>query len=518
MLGRVVRAIKGEAQDTEHGESLNEAVKHDYTTTDHGIVPLDKRKPFWHLTAIIFTLEAGFVYIFLGFTLNEAGFTLPATTAILAVGAGFYIIYGAFAASLGNRTGQTHSLLSRSIFGVTGSVIVSVMIIFTQTGWTGFQANLTAQLFNGLYGWGAVLAIGVILAFVMVANNLFGFTGISVFARYIVAPLMLLWVTYLVIKGLTTEPSRVLDAHPHVVSALAWPAAVTSVIGLAMWGTEPDFWRFSRPKFWPPVGVYVFAMVFGIMINGVAGWITGQIAGTADFGPAIKVITNFSLFGATWLAFLLVVLGQWSVNDGNYYEVINAAQNLVGGWKRWKRVYTCLIAASLASLAAWIVPYVFTNGFEKIASFGAIGTPTATMIMATDHFLLPRLFKISRPMTRVPTWSQTPIANWPALVALVIAVLFGAWGSGIFPGEDPTTVWGIAPVEAWLLGSVVYVALVAIVRVAVPNVTAVLGFSAPALEVVGDGVGGSEPIDVASEGELAQRGVSAAPAPEPVAS
>ena len=66
------------------------------------------------------------------------------------------------------------------------------MIIFTQTGWTGFQANLTAQLFDGLYGWGNVLALGVILAFVMVANNLFGFTGISVFARYIVAPLMLL--------------------------------------------------------------------------------------------------------------------------------------------------------------------------------------------------------------------------------------------------------------------------------------------------------------------------------------
>ena len=79
---------------------------HDYTTTAHGIVPLDKRKPFWHLAAIIFTLEAGFVYIFLGFTLNEAGFTLPATTVILAVGAGFYIIYGAVAASLGNRTGQ----------------------------------------------------------------------------------------------------------------------------------------------------------------------------------------------------------------------------------------------------------------------------------------------------------------------------------------------------------------------------------------------------------------------------
>ena len=325
MLERLTRAVRGDVVETEGGETLQEAVRHDYSTTEHGIVPLDKRKPWWHLAAIIFTLEAGFVYIFLGFTLERGRLhaashdrhprvRLPA----------IYIVYGAFAAYLGSRTGQTHALNSRSIFGVAGSVVVSVMIIFTQTGWTGFQANLTAQLFNGLYGWGNVLLIGVILAVVMVANNLFGFTGISVFARYIVAPLMLLWVTYLVIKGLTTEPSRILGAHPHVVSSLPWPAAVTSVIGLAMWGTEPDFWRFARPRFWPPVGVYVFAMVFGIMINGLAGWITAQIAKTAAFGPAIHTITNYSLWGATWLAFILVVLGQWSVNDGNYYEVINA--------------------------------------------------------------------------------------------------------------------------------------------------------------------------------------------------
>ena len=517
MLERLTRAVRGEVEETEGGETLKEAVRHDYSTTEHGIVPLDKRKPWWHLAAIIFTLEAGFVYIFLGFTLNEAGFTLPATTAILAAGAGIYIVYGAFAAYLGSRTGQTHALNSRSIFGVAGSVVVSVMIIFTQTGWTGFQANLTAQLFNGLYGWGNVLLIGVILAVVMVANNLFGFTGISVFARYIVAPLMLLWVTYLVIKGLTTEPGRVLGAHPHVVSSLAWPAAVTSVIGLAMWGTEPDFWRFARPRFWPPVGVYVFAMVFGIMINGLAGWITAQIAKTAAFGPAIHTITNYSLWGATWLAFILVVLGQWSVNDGNYYEVINAAQNLVGGARRWKRVYTCLVAAGLAGLAAWIVPYVFTNGFEKVAAFGAIGTPTATMIMATDHFLLPRLFKISRPMTRVPPWSVTAVANWPALIALVGAVVFGAWGTGIFPGENPSTVWGIASVEAWVLGAVGYVVLVAIVRVAVPNVKVWLGFSLPARELTGEGLGGSEPIDVTSESGQAAP-VEPAPVTEPVVS
>ena len=182
------------------------------------------------------------------------------------------------------------------------------------------------------------------------------------------------------------------------------------------------------------------------MINGVAGWITGQIAGTAAFGPAIKVITNFSLFGATFLAFLLVVLGEWSVNDGDYYEVINAAQNLVGGWRRWKRVYTCLIAACLASLAAWIVPYVFTNGFEKIAAFGAVGVPTATMIMATDHFLLPRLFKISRPMSGAHVVADPGLRTRRRSSRLSWRSCSGR-GARHLPGENSSTVWGIAPVR-----------------------------------------------------------------------
>src|SRR5205823_2665108 len=98
---------------------------------------------------------------------------------------------------------------------------------------------------------------------------------------------------YLVIKGLATESGHVLGAHPHVVSSMAWLPALGVVIGTAMWGTEPDFWRFARPRFSPPVAVYVFAMIFGIVINGIAGWIMAQIAGTSDFGPAMRVITTY---------------------------------------------------------------------------------------------------------------------------------------------------------------------------------------------------------------------------------
>ena len=41
--------------------------------------------------------------------------------------------------------------------------------------------------------------------------------------------------------------------------------------------------------------------------------------------------------------------------------------------------------------------------------------PCATVIMAVDHFLLPRLFNISRSLTKVPAWEETGFINVPAV-------------------------------------------------------------------------------------------------------
>jgi hypothetical protein len=43
---------------------------------------------------------------------------------------------------------------------------------------------------------------------------------------------------------------------------------------------------------------------------------------------------RYSLLGAFWLAFFVATLSQIAINDGNYYEAVNAGQNLIGGWHR----------------------------------------------------------------------------------------------------------------------------------------------------------------------------------------
>src|SRR6266496_6405472 len=186
-------------------QELDSSIRHDYSTSGTGIVPLDRRRPMWHFLGLWTTFVAGFSYMVLGFEIHDGGYSLAATVGIAALGYGLYVAYALLGSYLGSRTGQTHALLTRSIFGSAGSVIVSLFVLIAPLGWVGFQAGLLANLWHGFYGWGHVELLTIVLAAVMIFNNLFGFTGISVFARYLVTPILIVWRIYLVLKGFITD-------------------------------------------------------------------------------------------------------------------------------------------------------------------------------------------------------------------------------------------------------------------------------------------------------------------------
>jgi purine-cytosine permease-like protein len=462
-------------------EELLEGALDDYATQ---VVPMDKRRPLSHLTALMITLYLAFGYVFMGFEIHDSGYGLLATIGITALGTGIYVAYAVPAGFLGAKAGQTHAVLSRSIFGTVGSALISFLLFFIFLGWVGFQANLTAQMLSGLTGWGGVMAIGIGLAVLMIVNNVIGFTGIAAWARYVVAPLMILWILYLVIKGFAEIDGGVLSGTPENVASLGGlGAAVTLVIGFATWGQEPDFFRFAKPRLSWTIACYIGVFVVFLLCS-MGGWMMASIAESSEFGPALKTITEFSFFGLTALAFILVVIGQVAVNDGNYYVIINGGQNVLSAIKGWNRLYTCALAAIGGGLAAWLVPYVLEEGFYKVAAISAIAIPTATVIMALDHFVVPRLFGIDRSLEQVPQWHETARVNWPALIALVVAMGFGGWASGVLPGQSTSDVLGIPAVEAWILAGVLYLAGVAVARGSVrgrADLYRVLGFSAPAL-------------------------------------
>src|SRR5438876_11352340 len=89
---------------------LDASIKHDYSTSDTGIVPLDRRRPQWHFAGLWTTFAAGFSFLFLGFELHD-GNSIGRVVGITVLGYGRYMAYAMFGAYLGSRTGQTHGLL-----------------------------------------------------------------------------------------------------------------------------------------------------------------------------------------------------------------------------------------------------------------------------------------------------------------------------------------------------------------------------------------------------------------------
>ena len=130
----------------DQAETLQEAISDDYTTE---IVPLSKRRPTWHLQALMMNFWAALLRV-RRLHAQQGRYTLLTSTMIILLGTAIYWLYGTAAAYIGARTGQTHALLTRSIFGVWGSVLVSAVIVFAQIGWVGFQGNLTVQIWSGL--------------------------------------------------------------------------------------------------------------------------------------------------------------------------------------------------------------------------------------------------------------------------------------------------------------------------------------------------------------------------------
>jgi purine-cytosine permease-like protein len=478
--GRMEARPSGPVGEFSRAEIAKE-LQHDYSSSDTGIVPLDRRRSRYHFLALWVTFTAGFTYLFLGFQYHDAGYPLAKAVGAGALGALAYLAYALPAAYLGSRTGQTHALLTRSILGSAGSLLVSVLLVLIAAGWIAFAFNLLATLYDGLFGWGQVVLISVLLAVVGIANNLLGFTGITAFARYLVAPLMILWVLYLVVKGLVDIPGAVLSASPQGTVALPFLTGISVAIGSVMWGNEPDTWRYGRPRPLWPVPPYVVALAVGLVLFVAGGWMMAQLSGAGqyDFGPAFRYTVKYSLFGALWLGAGVATVLQVAINDGNYYEMVNGGQNVLGHARGWRRWYTCLLVTAVAALFTWWYPQV-SNGFFTVAGWSSIALPSATVVMCVDQFVLPR-FGIRRPVAPIPPWRAAGLGNWPGIAAIVLAVLFGAWGLGLFPGQTTRPPLGLVPVEAWLIAGTAYLGL----AVALPR--ALLGFAQPgdALGVLG---------------------------------
>ena len=449
----------------------------DYT---EAVVPASARRSNFRMLLTFGSMQLVFGAVLVGYTARFEGFSLGSLIIAMAIAAATMTVYCIGSANVGAVVGQTHAVTTRGIFGTIGSALVSLLLVIDGMGFYLFTVLFVISLGQALLGtFGAVSLITAILAFVMIFNNYFGFTGLQLFAQYVAVPVVALWAVYATIKVLTSVSGHALAAVPHVATPTSFFVVVGAMVGLSTWGNEPDVFRYAKAgrASWWNVPAIVIPYLVGAFLFPIMGYMIAVLSNQPDFTASIKYFANFTLFGLAGLMLVVLLVNQWAVQDGNLYIAINGAQNLLSRIPRWRRQYTVIGLGLAAAGLTFILPSL-TKMFNIVTGIGAITVPVASTIMAMDVFVVPRLFGLRRPLYRVATWSELALANWPAIVALVCGTAVGAFTGGLVPGTSGFghTYIGFPALQAWVTGAVVYLAGVAVVARGA-KAKAVLGYS-----------------------------------------
>jgi purine-cytosine permease-like protein len=232
------------------------------------------------------------------------------------------------------------------------------------------------------------------------------------------------------------------------------------LVGSGMWGNEPDIYRYAKARPWFSVPALLVGYIV-LVLFAVAGYLMAEISSASQFGAIVSYFVGFSLFGLTAVATIVFFVNQFALNDGNLYEGINAMQNifvpLSQYWKfPWRRTYSVLILGAIGAVVA-VLMVNLQNNFFIVAGISGIFVPCATTIMVMDVFAVPRLFGLRRPVHKLTAWHEAAGVNWVGLIALVIALIFGAYTGGLIPGIATFgTNIGFPTLQSWALGAVLY--------------------------------------------------------------
>jgi purine-cytosine permease-like protein len=457
---------------------VQESIAADYT---EAVVPAHAKRSNFRVFLVFMSMQLVFGAVLVGYGARFQNLTLGQLILAMAIAAATMTVYCVGSANVGAVVGQTHAVTTRSIFGRIGSGIVSLLLVIDGMGFYLFTVIFIISLAQALLGTlPAVALLTAALAFVMIFNNYFGFTGLQRFAQFVAVPVMVIWGIYAVIKTFTSVNGGAISSVPHPATTTAVMMAIGAMVGLSTWGNEPDIFRYAKAgkASWWNLPTLAISYFLGAFLFPIMGYLVAVVSNQPDFSPSIRFFANFTVFGLAGVMMIILLVNQWAVQDGNLYIAINGAQNLLSGIRGWRREYTVIGLGLIAAALTFILPSL-TQTFNYVTAIGSVTVPVASTIMAIDVFVLPRLFGLRRPLHRVATWQELALANWPAIVALVLGTGVGAYTAGVIPGIPGfgTTYIGFPALQAWVTGAVVYLVLAAVVARS-PRAKELLGYAA----------------------------------------
>ena len=402
------------------------------------------------------TMVTSFPAVLAGFEWYRQGIGFSQLIVCATISLILLLAYSIPACELGARSGLGYSALCQTVFGRWGALFSTGNLLWLFTAWYGLTAVLMAQAVSGLFHWHLpIIWLSIFFALLMSANNLFGFSGVANFARFIAGPILIIWVCTIFAKALHTSalPAISQPIHPSNLYALATTSSF--IIGFAVWGNEQDYWRFSKPGIWRSAIPLTVSIAIGQIIFPIAGWLIARMNGVIDNSATTSFMTNYCFGSVALIGLLIITADYFSTNDSSLFGCASAIESI---YPLNHNLAVGIFAIAGAIVAALISLGDATQSLSALVSLNCIILPTPTIIMLTEWFLREKIFRISDKFgISTSSVNRRPI-HWPAMIALICGLGVGIVTSGLIPAFEFCH-FGICSLQAWLTSILIYIPL-----------------------------------------------------------
>jgi len=411
-------------------------------------VPADKRYGTFSMGLLWITMMTTFPTCLLGFEWYRTGFSFTQVAVAVVVGAALVFWYTSLASYMGATSGLNYSLLARHVFGRVGSKVVCAGWSLLFFLWYAYMAGFLAQAMKGLLPIPLSLPVfAAVMAVLMSVNNLFGFKGVTNFARYLGAPALILWIGYTCVKASWQIPASVFASPSHQTWEAAFVTISPLLMGACLWGNEPDFWRFGKPNKMATTMPVLISVIIGEVLFPLTGWMVAYLGHISDPAAAAPALNSFTFGSNSAIAAGMLAIACFAVNDGNFYGAINGFESVFHKSRGWLMIPLILMSCGLA---VWLS--YNANALDLCASFNSFLLPCVSIIIGIEYFFFKSIW---HEPADVRTFRAV---SWQAMVALLAAWTIGILGSGNVPHTEAFH-FGIWPLNSWFTAALVYLPL-----------------------------------------------------------
>lgn len=367
----------------------------------------------------------GALGIVLGLSLADVVIVLVLGNLIGMATFGFFVL-------MGQRTGVTQMVLSRSAFGRRGAYLPTTIQFFIATGWCAINTWIVLELVNSLFAeigidGGAALKIATVLVIMalQVLIAAYGFRAIATFEKWTVP------VTLVVLAAMTVVAWTQIDVDwgyagsglegTERISAMS---TVMTAIGIG-WGISwfayaSDYSRFV-PQTMPARKLYL-ASALGQFIPVIWLGVLGATLATVsqDVDPGQLIVDNFGALAIPVL--LLVIHGPIATNILNIYSASVCALTL--DLKVDRKVVAYVVGLLASAFSIWLI---FLDDFAW-ALDGWLAS-MVTWVAPWGAIMLVHYYWVSRQRVDVPALYDPPGTSrlgdyrWDALIAFGVGIV-----------------------------------------------------------------------------------------------